>query len=78
MDSAVFIHTRKERVTLILCDNRKVNGGTLHSSYPLPKMDECINSLGEHMTFLTLVANNEYWKTEKDDADYDKTTFFPS
>lgn len=41
-----------------LCvDYRRLNAVTLRDSYPIPRTDECIDSLGEEKVFATTDAN---------------------
>jgi transposase InsO family protein len=56
-------------------DYRKLNQLTVRDAYPLPRMDECIDSLGEAKVFSTLDCNCGYWQIPVDSADQDKTTF---
>jgi hypothetical protein len=45
--------------TLRFCvDYRRLNMITVPDSYPLPRMDECIDSLGDAVVFTTLDCNN--------------------
>jgi hypothetical protein len=41
-------------------DYRSLNALTLKDSYPLPRMDECIDSLGDATIFSTLYCNKGY------------------
>ena len=56
-------------------DYRKLNSITVPDTYPLPRMDECIDSLEEAAIFTTLDCNSGYWQIPVDPADRDKTTF---
>jgi hypothetical protein len=56
-------------------DYRKLNTLTMRDTYPLPRMDECIDSLGEAKLFSTLDCNSGYWQIPVEPADRDKTTF---
>ena len=56
-------------------DYRRLNDITVRDSYPLPRMDECLDSLGEAQYFTTLDANNGYWQIPVAKEDRDKTTF---
>ena len=38
-------------------DYRRLNALTIRDSYPLPRMDECIDSLGDAQVFSTLDCN---------------------
>jgi hypothetical protein len=49
--------------TLLFCvDYRKLNAVATRDTYPLPRMDECIDSLGDAHIFTTLDCNSGYWK----------------
>jgi hypothetical protein len=42
-------------------DYRKLNAVSVRDSYPLPRMDEHIDSLGDASVFSTLDCNSGYW-----------------
>ena len=56
-------------------DYRKVNAMTTRDTYPLPRMDECIDSLGDARIFSTLDCNCGYWQIPMEPDARDKTTF---
>ena len=56
-------------------DYRKLNSITIPDTYPLPRMDECIDSLGDAAVFTTLDCNSGYWQIPVHPEDKDKTTF---
>ena len=56
-------------------DYRKLNAITVPDSYPLPRADDCLDSLGEAMIFTTLDCNSGYWQIPIAECDRDKTTF---
>ncbi|CAN8070819.1 unnamed protein product, partial [Agarophyton chilense] len=56
-------------------DYRKLNAVTVRDTFLLPRMDECIDSLGEANVFTTLDANSGYWKVPIAEEDQDKTAF---
>ena len=56
-------------------DYRRLNALTIRDSYPLPRMDECIDSLGDACVFTTLDCNSGYWQIPVAPDDMDKTTF---
>ena len=43
-------------------DYRKLNSVTIKDAYPLPRIDECIDSLGDAAIFSTLDTNSGYWQ----------------
>lgn len=62
--------------TLRFCvDYRRLNALTVRDSYPIPRMDECIDSLADATIFTTLDANSGHWQIEIREEDKDKTTF---
>ena len=62
--------------TLCFCvDYRRLNNAIIPDTYPLPRMDDCIDSLGEAAVFTTLDANSGYWQLPLAAQDKDKTTF---
>lgn len=42
-------------------DYRRLNAITVKDSYPLPRMDDCLDSLGVGAFFSTLDCNWGYW-----------------
>lgn len=66
----------KENGTLRFCvDYWKQNAVTERHSSPIPRIDACIDSLGDASIFLPLHANRCYRRVEIEDADWDKTEF---
>ena len=56
-------------------DYRRLNAKTIKDSYPLPRMDECIDSLGEANIFSTLDCNSGYWQVPLAERDRPKSAF---
>ena len=56
-------------------DYRRLNALTVRDSYPLPRMEECIDSLGDATIFSTLDCNSGYWQIPVHPDDRAKTTF---
>jgi Reverse transcriptase (RNA-dependent DNA polymerase) len=56
-------------------DYRRLNTVTVRDSYPLPRMDECIDSLGDARVFSTLDFNSGYWQIPVSPKDKEKTIF---
>eukprot|EP00171_Calliarthron_tuberculosum_P021901 IDg21901t1 len=62
--------------TLRFCiDYRRLNALTVKDTYPLPRMDDCLDSLGTASHFTTLDCNSGYWKVKLAEGDRDKTAF---
>jgi Reverse transcriptase (RNA-dependent DNA polymerase) len=56
-------------------DYRRFIALKVKDSYPLQRMDECIDSLGDATIFYTLYCNSGYWQIPFHPDDQDKTTF---
>jgi hypothetical protein len=56
-------------------DYRRLNTVTVRDSYPLPRMDECIDSRGDARVFCTIDCNSAYWQIPVSPEDKEKTTF---
>ncbi len=56
-------------------DCRKLNANTIRDSYPIPRMDDCIDSLGEAQLFTTLDCNPGYCQIPMHNGDRNKTAF---
>jgi len=66
----------KKDGTLRFCvEYRLLNAVSERDSYPLPRMDECIDSLGEAKVLSTLDCNAGYWQVLIADGDREKTAF---
>jgi Reverse transcriptase (RNA-dependent DNA polymerase) len=59
----------------ICVDYRRLNTVTCKDTYALPRMDDCIDSLGIGQYFSTLDANAMYWQFSVAPDDRDKTAF---
>jgi hypothetical protein len=73
--SPVVLVAKPDGSTRFCVDYRRLNAITVRDSYPLPRMDECIDSLGDAKVFSTLDCNSGYWQIPVDPADRAKTTF---
>jgi len=54
---------------------RKLNLMTVKDAYPIPRMDECIDSLGDARVFSTLDCNAGYWQIPVAEEDNHLTVF---
>ena len=74
--SAPVVLVPKPDGTIRFCiDYRKLNAVTQNDSYALPRVDDCLDSLGEARYFTTLDANCGYWQIDVNEADREKTAF---
>jgi len=56
-------------------DYRQLNERTIRDSYPLPRMDDCLDSLGDAQFFSTLDCNAWNWQIPIAEEDNPKTEF---
>jgi len=56
-------------------DYRQLDEVTVRDVYPLPRMDDCIDFLGDAKVFSTLDCNSGYWRIPVADEAREKTTF---
>jgi hypothetical protein len=74
--ASTVVLVRKSDGSMRFCiDYRRLNALTLKESYPLPRMDDCIDSLGDATIFSTLDCNSGYWQIPVLPEDRDKTSF---
>jgi hypothetical protein len=59
--SPIVLVAKPDGSTRFCVDYRRLNAVTVRDSYPLPLMDECIDSLGDAKIFTTLYCNSGYW-----------------
>ena len=57
-------------------DYRRLNAMTVRDAYHIPRMDKCIDSLGDAVIFSTLDCNSGHWQIPMSYEDRDKTAFF--
>ena len=71
----VVIVSKKDGSLRFCIDYRKLNDLTVKDSYPLPRIDECLDTLGHAKVFSTLDANSGYWQIPVATDDRHKTAF---
>ena len=71
----VLFAPKKDGKLRFCIDYRKLNSMTVKDTYPLPRMDECIDSLGESEYFTTIDAFAGYWQINLRKRDRHKTAF---
>jgi len=71
----VVLVPKKDGTLRFYVEYRLLNVVTKKDSYPLPRMDECIDSLGEATIFSTLDCNAGYWQVAIAPEDRERTAF---
>ena len=66
---------KKDNSIRICIDYRKLNEVTLHDSYPLPKIQECLDALQGAKWFSTLDCTSGFFQVQNHPDDMDKTAF---
>lgn len=56
-------------------DYRQLNAKTVKDAYPLPRIDECLDSLSGAKWFSTMDINSGFWQIEMTEKDKEKTAF---
>ena len=73
--SPVVMVTKKDGSCRFCIDYRKLNGVTRKNAYPLPRIDECVESLGGARWFCTLDLQSGYWQIGMHPDHREKTAF---
>ncbi|SAL98364.1 hypothetical protein [Absidia glauca] len=73
--SPVFFVKKRSGDLRMVIDYRKLNSITVKDTYPLPLIDELLDSLGGAKIFSTLDAASDFWQIPMDEASIYKTGF---
>ena len=74
--ASLVVLVKKQNGSLRFCvDYRKLNAVTQRDNYPLPQVDDLLDSLSDAQWFSTLKLRSGNWQVELDPADRDKTAF---
>ena len=69
------IVTKKDGSPRFCVDFRKLNSITKKQIFPMPRVDEVLDSLGDACFFTTLDLASGYWQTPMKPSDMEKTAF---
>ena len=73
--SPVVLVTKKDGSKRLCLDYRKLNEVTKKDAYPLPRIDDSLDALGNAKYFCTLDLASGYWQVEMNDEARDKSAF---
>lgn len=71
----VFVPEKQASKPRFCVNCRKLNTATQTDSYPLPNIQEILESLAGAVVFTTLDLNSGYWQLEMDKDSKEKTAF---
>ena len=75
MDFTCGTGAKKDNTLRFCVDYRKVNELTRKDAYPLPRVDDTLETLSGSKWFSTLDLLSGYWQVKVEECDRDKTAF---
>uniref|UniRef100_A0A3B3S2Q0 Gypsy retrotransposon integrase-like protein 1 n=1 Tax=Paramormyrops kingsleyae TaxID=1676925 RepID=A0A3B3S2Q0_9TELE len=73
--SPVVVVTKKDGSLRLCIDYRKLNACSTRDAFPLPRIEEALEALGQAKYFSTLDLTSGYWQVEVAEHDRHKTAF---
>ena len=73
--SPIVLVKKKDGTTHFCIEYRKVNDATTKDAYPLPRVDDTLDTLAGSVWFSTLDLKSGYWQVEVAPEDHEKTAF---
>lgn len=73
--SPVVVVTKKDGPLRLCIDYRKLNSCSTRDAFPLPRIEEALEALGQAKYFSTLDLTSGYWQVEVAEQDKHKTAF---
>jgi len=71
--SPIVLVTKKDGSTRFCVDYRKINAVTRKDAYPIPRVDDTIDTLSGSIWFSTIDFKSGYWQVEMAPNDREKT-----
>ncbi len=71
----VILEDKKDGTKRFCVDFRKLNAVTTRDSYPMPRIDDMLDLLGQSLYFSTMDLTNGYWQVPIAKQDVQKTAF---
>lgn len=66
---------KKDGKTRFCVDYRQLNDVTINDAYPLPRVDECLDSLSNSKWFSSMDLNSGFWQIAMAPEEKEKTAF---
>ena len=76
--ASIILVKKKDRTSRFYVDYRQLNAVTRKDAYPLPWVDDILETLAGSQLFSTLDLVSGYWQVEAKPEDRDKTAFVTS
>ena len=73
--SPIVIAHKKDGSLRLCIDYRQLNSRTVRDAFPLPRIEEALDALGNASIFTTLDLTSGYWQVEVEEQDKHKTAF---